>query len=167
MNFLGIGTTEILIILAVALIVFGPNRLPELAKYIAQGMKMFRDASNEIQKQLDMQDWDKPKNKWDTKSSTDSYSYDDSHDYSDGQDDPYAPENTGDYEDGFTSESDDESGSPEGGSESEAWSDNESSESESEPDAETSDTSAPAEDDSLNDPAKEEDAQRYSREMRD
>ncbi|HOJ59575.1 MAG TPA: twin-arginine translocase TatA/TatE family subunit [bacterium] len=49
---------EILVILAVTLIVFGPQRLPELARYVAKAMKMLREASNELQKQLEMHDWD-------------------------------------------------------------------------------------------------------------
>ncbi|RJP18213.1 MAG: twin-arginine translocase TatA/TatE family subunit [Candidatus Omnitrophota bacterium] len=53
-----LGTTEIIVILAVTLIVFGPHRLPEVAKYIAKAMKMFRDASRELSRQLEMADWE-------------------------------------------------------------------------------------------------------------
>lgn len=63
MDFLGIGTSEILVIAVVALIVFGPQRLPELARTLAKMTKMFREASREIQNQLESQDWDKPARK--------------------------------------------------------------------------------------------------------
>jgi len=35
---------HLLIILAVALLVFGPSKLPELGKGLAQGIKNFKDA---------------------------------------------------------------------------------------------------------------------------
>lgn len=64
MNYLGVGNFEILVILMVALIVFGPHKIPELARYIAKLTKMFREASNELQRQLDVQNWDvEPKSK--------------------------------------------------------------------------------------------------------
>ncbi|MBI1390760.1 MAG: hypothetical protein GC154_20200 [bacterium] len=50
---LGIGTGELIVLMGVALMVFGPHKLPELARYLAQATKMFQDASREIQRQLD------------------------------------------------------------------------------------------------------------------
>ncbi|HKK52624.1 MAG TPA: twin-arginine translocase TatA/TatE family subunit, partial [Myxococcota bacterium] len=41
----GIGVTELGIILVVALLVFGPKRLPELARTLGRGMGEFRRAS--------------------------------------------------------------------------------------------------------------------------
>jgi len=80
MSTLGIGPVEILVILAVTLIVFGPQRIPELARYVAKAMKMLRDASNELQKQLETQNWDfdledKKKKKTTSTSSYDGYGY--------------------------------------------------------------------------------------------
>ncbi len=72
MDFLGIGTSEIVVVLAVALIAFGPKRLPEIARHISKAMKMFREASNELQRQLEMSDWDDHKTSKTTK--TTSYS---------------------------------------------------------------------------------------------
>ncbi|HET6345966.1 MAG TPA: twin-arginine translocase TatA/TatE family subunit, partial [Myxococcota bacterium] len=40
----GLGTGELLIILLIALLVFGASRLPELGKGLGQGMRGFRDA---------------------------------------------------------------------------------------------------------------------------
>jgi len=44
----GIGMTELLVILAVALIVFGPSRLPELARSLGKAMNEFRRASTDL-----------------------------------------------------------------------------------------------------------------------
>lgn len=55
MDFLGIfGTSELLVCAIIGLVVFGPERLPELAKHFAKITKMFRDASRELQRQIDM-----------------------------------------------------------------------------------------------------------------
>ena len=43
-----IGTQEIIIIFILALIVFGPRKLPELGKTIGKGLAEFKKASNEL-----------------------------------------------------------------------------------------------------------------------
>ncbi len=43
-----IGTPELLLIAVVALIVFGPRRLPEMAKKMAKTMAEFKNATNEF-----------------------------------------------------------------------------------------------------------------------
>lgn len=43
-----IGMPELLLILALVLIVFGPSKLPELGKSIGKTIKEFRRSSNEI-----------------------------------------------------------------------------------------------------------------------
>jgi TatA/E family protein of Tat protein translocase len=43
-----IGVPELLIILAIALIVFGPNKLPELAKSFGRAMREFKKATEEV-----------------------------------------------------------------------------------------------------------------------
>ncbi len=43
-----IGMPEMLIILAIALIVFGPNKLPELAKAFGKAMREFKKATEEV-----------------------------------------------------------------------------------------------------------------------
>ena len=40
--FRNIGTTEIIIVLAVLLVIFGPKKIPELAKGITEALKEFR-----------------------------------------------------------------------------------------------------------------------------
>ena len=44
--------TEILLILAVALIVIGPKKLPELARVLGRGLAEFRKATDDIQKTI-------------------------------------------------------------------------------------------------------------------
>ena len=48
-----IGGTELLVILIIALIVFGPRRLPELGKTIGNGLREFRRASNDLKRSLE------------------------------------------------------------------------------------------------------------------
>jgi len=49
----GIGPTELMVILAVALIVLGPKRLPELARSLGKGLAEFKRATNDIKHQID------------------------------------------------------------------------------------------------------------------
>lgn len=44
----GIGFTELLVILVVALLVFGPQRLPELARSLGKSLAEFRRASSDL-----------------------------------------------------------------------------------------------------------------------
>jgi TatA/E family protein of Tat protein translocase len=48
----GIGMSEMVIILAVALLVFGPNKLPEIAKQLAKGLKEIRKAGDDLRSNL-------------------------------------------------------------------------------------------------------------------
>jgi Tat protein translocase TatB subunit len=49
----GIGMSELLVILIVALIVFGPTRLPELARSLGKAMAEFRRASTDLRSTFD------------------------------------------------------------------------------------------------------------------
>ena len=44
----GVGTQEIIIILVIALVVFGPKKLPEIGKAIGQGLREIKKASKDI-----------------------------------------------------------------------------------------------------------------------
>ncbi len=44
----GVGVPELVIILIIALIVFGPGKLPEVAKGLGKSIKEFKEAKNEI-----------------------------------------------------------------------------------------------------------------------
>ena len=48
----GIGATELIVIMVVALLVFGPKRLPELARSLGRGMAEFRRASSDLRQTL-------------------------------------------------------------------------------------------------------------------
>lgn len=42
----GIGFSELLILAIIALLVFGPKKLPEIGSAVGKGMKEFKDALN-------------------------------------------------------------------------------------------------------------------------
>jgi TatA/E family protein of Tat protein translocase len=52
----GIGMSEMLVILGVALLVFGPTELPTLAKKIAKGMREVRRASDDLRRSIELED---------------------------------------------------------------------------------------------------------------
>jgi sec-independent protein translocase protein TatA len=52
MNVFGVGPTEIFIVLIVILVLFGPDRLPELAKKIGGASKEIRDNLNTVNEQM-------------------------------------------------------------------------------------------------------------------
>ena len=49
----GIGLPELVIILIVALIVFGPRKLPDLAKSLGKGLAEFKKASDELKTSIE------------------------------------------------------------------------------------------------------------------
>ena len=51
-TFLFIGTTEIIFILFVAMMVFGADKLPDIAKGMGKGMRQLRDATNDIKGEI-------------------------------------------------------------------------------------------------------------------
>jgi len=48
----GIGMTELIVILVIALLIFGPNKLPELARSLGKGFGEFRRASYDLRQSL-------------------------------------------------------------------------------------------------------------------
>ena len=48
MDFFGMGPLEILVIIVVALIVFGPHKLPEIARNVGKSINTFKRAASEI-----------------------------------------------------------------------------------------------------------------------
>jgi len=57
----GIGFNEIIIILLIALIVIGPQKLPDIAKALGKGYREFRKAFNDIKDELNIDDEDDEK----------------------------------------------------------------------------------------------------------
>jgi sec-independent protein translocase protein TatA len=47
---MGMGTSEIIIILVIVLLLFGGRKIPELMKGLGQGVKEFKDASRNEEK---------------------------------------------------------------------------------------------------------------------
>lgn len=52
----GLGTTELLVIMLVVLLLFGGKKIPELMRGLGKGVRSFKDGMNEVEKNLDVQD---------------------------------------------------------------------------------------------------------------
>ncbi len=51
-HFLFISTPEIMVILVVALMIFGSDRIPEIARGLGKGMRQIKDATNDIKSEI-------------------------------------------------------------------------------------------------------------------
>ncbi|HEY9700997.1 MAG TPA: TatA/E family twin arginine-targeting protein translocase [Allocoleopsis sp.] len=52
MNFFGIGLPEMIVILTVALLIFGPKKLPEIGKSLGKAIRGFQDASKDFENEF-------------------------------------------------------------------------------------------------------------------
>ncbi len=52
MNIFGIGLPEMILILVVALLVFGPKKLPEIGKSLGKAIRGFQEASREFESEF-------------------------------------------------------------------------------------------------------------------
>lgn len=48
----GLGTQELIFIIIIILILFGPKKIPELMQSLGKGLRQFRKAQEEIQKDI-------------------------------------------------------------------------------------------------------------------
>ncbi len=55
---MGLGMPEMLVIAAIALLIFGPSRLPKLGKSLGETIRSFRTAGKELTKLHDEADED-------------------------------------------------------------------------------------------------------------
>lgn len=51
----GLGVPELIFILVLALLIFGPKRLPEIGRTIGRGMSEFRKASNDLKRTINVE----------------------------------------------------------------------------------------------------------------
>jgi sec-independent protein translocase protein TatA len=52
MNIFGIGLPEMGVIFVVALLIFGPKKLPEIGRSVGKTIRSFQEASNEFQSEF-------------------------------------------------------------------------------------------------------------------
>ncbi|WP_413175377.1 TatA/E family twin arginine-targeting protein translocase [Anabaena azotica] len=52
MNIFGIGLPEMAVIMVVALLIFGPKKLPEIGRSLGKTIRSFQEASNEFQNEF-------------------------------------------------------------------------------------------------------------------
>lgn len=52
----GLGTTEILVIAIIILLLFGGKKIPELMKGLGKGVKSFKDGMKEVEKDVNIND---------------------------------------------------------------------------------------------------------------
>lgn len=107
---MNIGPTELLVILVIALIVFGPRKLPELGKSIGQAMAQFRRASDDFKRsweqevELEKARLNEIKSELEVPAVSDPYSYEPG-DYETGSETESAVESKSETEPGSEAES--------------------------------------------------------------
>jgi sec-independent protein translocase protein TatA len=52
MNIFGVGLPEMILIMLVALLIFGPKKLPEIGRSMGKAIKGFQDASREFESEF-------------------------------------------------------------------------------------------------------------------
>ena len=55
------GGWELVVIVLVVVLLFGAKKIPELARGLGRGIREFKDASKEIQKEIDIDDKEEKK----------------------------------------------------------------------------------------------------------
>ena len=57
-----LGMSELLLIMFIVLLLFGPKKLPELARGLGKGLNEFKRAANEVKRELTVDEKDDNKN---------------------------------------------------------------------------------------------------------
>ncbi len=65
----GLGVPELVIILIIALVIFGPRKLPEIGQALGKGIREFKKSTSEIESQV-KQDFSEPAAKESSKESS-------------------------------------------------------------------------------------------------
>ena len=60
MNIIGIGFTELIFILLIALVFLGPAKMVEIAQKIGGMLRQFQNTANELPKMLALEDLEEP-----------------------------------------------------------------------------------------------------------
>lgn len=58
-----LGTWEIVAIVAVVVLLFGGKKIPELMKGVGKGVKSFKEGMNEVEKELEDENYNKDEKK--------------------------------------------------------------------------------------------------------
>ena len=56
----GLGGSELLVLLVIVLLIFGPSQLPKMARGLGQAMREFRKAQREINDEITREEAPKP-----------------------------------------------------------------------------------------------------------
>jgi sec-independent protein translocase protein TatA len=59
----GMGTSEMILVLLIIIIFFGAKKIPELARGLGKGIREFKDASQEVKKEIESSVQEKPASK--------------------------------------------------------------------------------------------------------
>ena len=56
LQFMALGTTEIVLIVLAVVLLFGGKKIPELMKGVGQGVRSFKDGMKEVEKEINATD---------------------------------------------------------------------------------------------------------------
>ncbi len=56
LQFMALGTTEIVLIVLVVVLLFGGKKIPELMKGVGQGVRSFKDGMKDVEKEINATD---------------------------------------------------------------------------------------------------------------
>ena len=63
LQFMALGTTEIVLIVLAVVLLFGGKKIPELMKGVGQGVRSFKDGMKDVEKEINATDDNKTEEK--------------------------------------------------------------------------------------------------------